>query len=72
MSTPEAAAFQKMLRDLLLFLLPYYVAEGKSHLVVAIGCTGEAPFGSSGEKYRENNSRAWVPGFRKTQGYFRR
>lgn len=40
MSTPEAAAFQKMLRDLLLFLLPYYVAEGKSHLVVAIGCTG--------------------------------
>ncbi len=25
---------------LLEFLLPQYVAEGKSHLVVAIGCTG--------------------------------
>jgi RNase adapter protein RapZ len=28
------------LHELLDFLLPQYVAEGKSHLVVAIGCTG--------------------------------
>ena len=28
------------LADLLDFLLPQYVAEGKAHLVVAIGCTG--------------------------------
>lgn len=26
--------------NLLSFLLPYYIQEGKSHLVVAIGCTG--------------------------------
>lgn len=26
--------------DLLRFLVPYYVSEGKSHLVIAIGCTG--------------------------------
>jgi UPF0042 nucleotide-binding protein len=28
------------LNDLLDFLLPQYVAEGKAHLVIAIGCTG--------------------------------
>ena len=26
--------------DLLLFLLPHYVAEGKSYLTIAFGCTG--------------------------------
>ena len=31
--------FQKM-QDLLEFSLPYYVREGKSHLVIALGCTG--------------------------------
>ncbi len=40
MRTPAAEAFQRKLTDLLLFLLPWYVAEGKSHFVVAIGCTG--------------------------------
>lgn len=40
MRTPAATAFQRKLSDLLLFLLPWYVAEGKSHFVVAIGCTG--------------------------------
>lgn len=32
--------FYERLHSLLDFLLPQYVAEGKSHLVVAIGCTG--------------------------------
>ncbi len=31
--------FQK-LQDLLLFSIPYYIREGKPHLVVAVGCTG--------------------------------
>jgi RNase adapter protein RapZ len=31
--------FQKM-QDLLEFTIPYYIREGKSHLVVALGCTG--------------------------------
>ena len=30
---------------LLDYLLPQYVAEGKAHLVVAVGCTGPAPLG---------------------------
>jgi UPF0042 nucleotide-binding protein len=33
-------AFYEMLFPLLDFLLPQYLAEGKAHLVVAIGCTG--------------------------------
>ena len=28
------------LNDLLKFLIPQYVAEGKSYLTIAIGCTG--------------------------------
>ena len=34
------AAFYERLHELLDFLLPQYLAEGKSHLVIAIGCTG--------------------------------
>ena len=40
MRFPETRSFINKLSDLLLFLLPYYVKEGKSHLVVSIGCTG--------------------------------
>lgn len=36
----ETKNFLGKFKDLLVFLLPYYVAEGKSHLTVAIGCTG--------------------------------
>lgn len=32
--------FIKKLKDLLTFLLPCYVAEGKTQLIVAVGCTG--------------------------------
>ena len=32
--------FYGTLHPLLDFLLPQYVAEGKAHLVIAIGCTG--------------------------------
>jgi UPF0042 nucleotide-binding protein len=34
------AEFYERLEPLLDFLLPNYVAEGKAHLMVAIGCTG--------------------------------
>lgn len=37
---PRAAAFEAKLNDMLLWLLPAYLAEGKSHLSVALGCTG--------------------------------
>ena len=40
MSFPEAGIFMEKLTDLIRFLIPNYVKEGKNQLVVAIGCTG--------------------------------
>lgn len=40
MSFPESEAFMEKLGDMIKFLIPYYVKEGKYRLVVAIGCTG--------------------------------
>ncbi len=37
---PVTKKFKKKLFDLIEFLLPHYVKEGKSHLTIAIGCTG--------------------------------
>jgi len=37
---PEAKLFYKKLVDLLEFLIPQYEREGKSQLVIAVGCTG--------------------------------
>ena len=37
---PNFEPFAARIRDLLLFLLPLYEAEGKSYLTVAFGCTG--------------------------------
>lgn len=36
----EAQIFLKKLREMVEFLIPYYVKEGKYQLVIAIGCTG--------------------------------
>lgn len=40
MSFPEAHEFMDKLTDLLEFLIPNYVKEGKYQLVIGIGCTG--------------------------------
>lgn len=40
MSFPEADTFLKKLQDMLLFLIPNYIGEGKNQIVVAVGCTG--------------------------------
>ena len=40
MSFPEAEQFLGKLKDMLEFLIPGYIKEGKYQLVVAIGCTG--------------------------------
>lgn len=40
MAAPEAEEFLNKLAEMLEFLIPNYVKEGKHHLVVAIGCTG--------------------------------
>ena len=40
LSFPEAGAFMEKLVDMIQFLIPSYVKEGKHSLVVAVGCTG--------------------------------
>jgi UPF0042 nucleotide-binding protein len=40
LSQPEAADFSRRVEDLLVFLLPYYIKEGKSYFTLAVGCTG--------------------------------
>lgn len=37
---PETHEFIDKLHDMLEFLIPYYIKEGKSQLVIGIGCTG--------------------------------
>ncbi|WP_299288591.1 RNase adapter RapZ [uncultured Tateyamaria sp.] len=37
---PRAPLFAQRLQDMVLWLLPAYLDEGKSHLSVALGCTG--------------------------------
>jgi len=39
-SFPETKEFVKRVGDLLQYLLPNYVREGKSYLTIAVGCTG--------------------------------
>jgi UPF0042 nucleotide-binding protein len=39
-SIPEYGAFRDRIVDLLVFLIPQYIGEGKSYLTVAVGCTG--------------------------------
>ncbi len=40
MNTPPAAEFLAKLTDMVRFLIPNYINEGKNGLVIAIGCTG--------------------------------
>ena len=37
---PQTTEFMNRVTDLLLYLLPHYIEEGKSYLTVAFGCTG--------------------------------
>lgn len=40
MQFPQSQTLQNKINDLLEFLLPLYISEGKSQLVIAFGCTG--------------------------------
>ncbi|MCR5202842.1 MAG: RNase adapter RapZ [Lachnospiraceae bacterium] len=40
MSSEEAKKFDKMLYNMIKFLIPNYITEGKNQLVIAVGCTG--------------------------------
>jgi UPF0042 nucleotide-binding protein len=39
-SFPQTAEFLKRIEDLLVYLIPHYIQEGKSYLTIAFGCTG--------------------------------
>ncbi len=39
-SFPQTTEFIKRITDLLVYLLPHYIREGKSYLTIAFGCTG--------------------------------
>ena len=40
MSCDVAGQFLDKLEDMITFLVPYYISEGKNQLVISIGCTG--------------------------------
>ena len=40
MDCKEASMFLDKIEDLLVFLVPEYIKEGKNQLVIAVGCTG--------------------------------
>jgi len=40
LNMPTAKSFIAKVTDLIHFLLPLYTAEGKSNLIIGIGCTG--------------------------------
>ncbi|MBR1629362.1 MAG: RNase adapter RapZ [Lachnospiraceae bacterium] len=40
MKEPAAHTFIEKLYDLISFLIPYYIKEGKNQLVICVGCTG--------------------------------
>lgn len=40
MSFPQTGEFLKRITDLLVYLIPHYIQEGKSYLTIAFGCTG--------------------------------
>jgi UPF0042 nucleotide-binding protein len=39
-SFPQTVEFIQRISDLLVYLLPHYIREGKSYLTIAFGCTG--------------------------------
>jgi len=39
-SFPQTTEFISRITDLLVYLLPHYIAEGKSYLTISFGCTG--------------------------------
>jgi UPF0042 nucleotide-binding protein len=39
-SFPQTREFLQRVRDLLAYLIPHYIQEGKSYLNIAVGCTG--------------------------------
>ena len=61
----QTKTFAKKLIDMLEFLIPYYIKEGKTQLIIGIGCTGGkhrsvAIANNIGCELKENGHRAIV------------
>ena len=39
-SFPQTVEFIERISDLLIYLIPHYIQEGKSYLTIGFGCTG--------------------------------
>ena len=39
-SFPQTGEFLRRIENLLIYLIPHYIREGKSYLTIAFGCTG--------------------------------
>lgn len=65
MQWPAAVEFMSKLTDMVEFLIPHFIKEGKSQLVIAIGCTGGrhrsvTMVNMLSQKLKENNHRVIV------------
>ncbi len=65
MSFPQSVEYEKKIREMVDFLIPQFVREGKSRLVIAFGCTGgkhrSATFAlRTADYYREKGMRVNV------------
>lgn len=65
MQWPAAVEFMNRLTDMVEFLIPHFIKEGKSQLVIAIGCTGGrhrsvTMVNMLSQKLKENNHRVIV------------
>ena len=40
LSYPQSGQFLRRIEDLLKYLIPHYIREGKSYLTISFGCTG--------------------------------
>ncbi len=58
---PQTQTFISKLMEMLEFLIPYYIQEGKTQLVIGIGCTGG--------KHRSVAIAEWITGLLKANGH---
>ena len=61
-SFPQTQEFTRNISQLLAYLIPHYMREGKSYLTISFGCTGGAsPFGDDGGDHPQEPGRHRIP-----------
>ena len=65
MASDTAKAFEDKLEDMIRFLIPNYIKEGKTSLVIGIGCTEDAvhPHNRDWEEIAHQTQDLHLPGF---------